>query len=100
MGGPDICPACDCGHTPDQGLDHARIERLARDILLPIRANYLAGPTSRDRVFEALNALAFVTAIVIAGTGDQTGEALEFFNKAFRIASNDEYIQDLISKQP
>jgi hypothetical protein len=40
-------------NTPDQ-LDRKRIEHLAYEILLPIRDNYLAGPTSRDRVFEAL----------------------------------------------
>jgi hypothetical protein len=87
-------------NPPDQGLDRERIEKLAYQILLPIRANYLAGPTSRDRVFEALNAMAFVTAVVIAGTEDDSGEALEFFNNAFRIASNDQFIQDLINKTP
>jgi hypothetical protein len=37
--------------------------------------------------------------MVIAGTGDQTSEALEFFNKAFRIASEEQFIQDLIDKK-
>lgn len=70
----------------NEGLDRDRIEKLAQEILLPIRANYLAGPQDRDRVYEALNALAFALALVIAGTGDETGEAKEFFEKALRIS--------------
>jgi hypothetical protein len=64
----------------DVGLDRDRIERLMGDILLPIRANYLRGPISRDRVYEALNALAAVTAITLAGTKDE--DAYDFFATA------------------
>lgn len=67
------------------GLDEDRIGKLAIDILLPIRANYLAGPRSRDRVFEALNALAFAAANVLAGTSDPTGEPKVFFLNALEI---------------
>jgi hypothetical protein len=81
-------------NTPDQ-LGRERIERLAADILLSIRTNYLAGPTSRDRVFESLNALAFATTIVIASTEDDSGEAARFFHLAL-----DNQLMDLISKQP
>jgi hypothetical protein len=65
---------------PGAELDRDRIERLTGQILLAIRENYVAGPVSRDRVYEALNALAFSTAWVIRGTGDP--EALEWFSKA------------------
>jgi hypothetical protein len=65
---------------PETTLDEQRIENLAREILLPIRTNYLAGPESRDRVFEALNALAFAAATILAGAEDS--EAQEFFAKA------------------
>jgi hypothetical protein len=64
------------------GLDEERITNLAEKILISLRANYQAGPVSRDRVFEALNALAFAAAVVLIGTGDETGEGIEFFQKA------------------
>jgi hypothetical protein len=64
----------------ETGLDEQRIEDLAKGILLALRTNYLAGPVSRDRVYEALNALAFATATVLAGAADS--EAGEFFAKA------------------
>jgi hypothetical protein len=65
--------------APDE-LDRDRIERLATAILLPIRENYILGPVSRDRVYEALNALACSAGWVIRGTNDP--EALEFFSQA------------------
>jgi hypothetical protein len=66
----------------EEGLDRERIEALALQLLIPIRDNYDQGPVSRDRCFEALNALAFCAAHVIAGCqGDAL--ALEFFMKAF-----------------
>jgi hypothetical protein len=67
-----------------RGLDEERITKLAEKILISVRDNYVPGPISRDRVFEALNALACVTAVVLSGTGDETGEAEEFFQKALR----------------
>lgn len=62
-------------------LDRERIERLAAAILRPIRDNYLTGPQSRDRVFEALNALAFVACTVIKGA-DNDAKAVWFFQQA------------------
>jgi len=70
-------------NEPDFGLDRDRIERLAGEILIAIRANYIKGPISRDRVYEALNALAFSAANVINGSHDP--EALEFFFKAINL---------------
>jgi hypothetical protein len=61
-------------------LDRDRIERLMGQILLPIRENYIKGPIHKDRVYEALNALAVATAVTLAGTGDE--EAYTFFTKA------------------
>jgi hypothetical protein len=64
-------------------LDRDRIERLTGQILVAIRENYIQGPVSRDRVYEALNAVAFSAAWVIRGAGDPA--ALEFFNKALNM---------------
>jgi hypothetical protein len=74
-------------NEPDFGLDRDRIERLAGEILIAIRANYVKGPISRDRVYEALNALAFSAANVINGAHDP--EALEFFSKALNLNLTD-----------
>jgi len=63
-------------------LDRERVENLTASILTPIRDNYLRGPTSRDRCFEALNALAASAALVIDGSDGPGGEAHEFFDKA------------------
>jgi hypothetical protein len=63
-------------------LDRERIEGLLEPILIAIRDNYQRGPVSRDRCFEALNALATATAIVIHGSDGPGGEAAEFFGKA------------------
>jgi hypothetical protein len=62
-------------------LDDERIELLARRFLDIVRSNYVQGPTGRDRVFEALNALAIAVAFVMAGT-DGDDAAQEFFNTA------------------
>jgi hypothetical protein len=62
-------------------LDRERIENLLLAIMLEIKSNYEVGPISRDRVFEALNALAAAAALVIQGCDD--AEAREFFEKAF-----------------
>jgi hypothetical protein len=63
-------------------LDRERIESLMASILIPIRENYRKGPVSRDRCFEALNALAAGAALVIEGSDGPGGEARAFFEKA------------------
>jgi hypothetical protein len=68
--------------NPETELNRERIERLMVSILLPIRENYQKGPVSRDRCFEALNALAASAALVIDGSDGPRGEAREFFEKA------------------
>jgi hypothetical protein len=60
--------------------DAERVKKLAMEILLPIRENYRRGPTSRDRVYEALNALAFALAQTLEGADDP--HAKEFFDAA------------------
>jgi hypothetical protein len=62
-------------------LDSDRIELLAKRFLGIVRSNYQQGPEGRDRVLEALNALAIVVAFVMAGTGKDDA-AQEFFNSA------------------
>jgi hypothetical protein len=64
------------------GLDRARIEEMTKSILLVIRDNYVRGPVSRNRCFEALNALAASAALVIEGSDGPGGEARAFFEKA------------------
>jgi hypothetical protein len=66
----------------DSGLDRDRIEALSVALLEHIRANYKAGPISRDRVYEALNALAFCVATVLQGADGANSEAYDFFNRA------------------
>jgi hypothetical protein len=69
--------------TEPEQLDKDRIERLIGEILVAIRENYVRGPISRDRVYEALGALAFSVGHVIRGCDDP--EALEFFSKALNM---------------
>jgi hypothetical protein len=69
----------------DESLDARRIEKLATEILLCVRVNYCRGSVSRDRCFEALNALAFCVADVVQGCDGQGGEAHEFFVKALNM---------------
>jgi hypothetical protein len=62
-------------------LDRERIEGLCEYILLAIRANFERGPTSRERCWEALNALAASAALVIQGADGPGGAAEEFFRQ-------------------
>jgi hypothetical protein len=65
----------------DGEIDRERVAAMAGAMMVAICDNYARGPTSRERVFEALNALAFCAAITVAGCGDDT-EPLEFFSDA------------------
>ena len=64
----------------ESGLDRERIEELTTQILILLRQNYVRGPISRDRVYEALNALAYCTAVTVRGTDPD--EALAWFSDA------------------
>jgi len=66
----------------DSGLDEKRIEDLTVKILRALRDNYVTGPISRDRVYEALNALAYAAATAIVGSDGAQGEAREWFDLA------------------
>lgn len=68
-------------------INRDRVERLAVDLLQPIRTNYIKGPTSRHRVIEALNALAITAASVIEGTEDAEA-AQSWFLSALAINLN------------
>jgi hypothetical protein len=65
-------------------MDAERIKPILRVTMEAIKANYAAGPHDRDRIFEALNALAMATAIIITGTDDRDGriETRLFFDRA------------------
>jgi hypothetical protein len=66
-------------------LDDIAITGLRDAILKQVTLHYRSGPPSRDRVFEALNALANATAVILKGTNyDQ--DAHEFFDAALRIS--------------
>jgi hypothetical protein len=60
--------------------DVERVQKLAVDIVQAIRENYRRGPMHKDRVYEALNALAFAVALVLQGAND--AKAKEFFDAA------------------
>lgn len=70
-------------HAP-RHLDRVRCERLAEEILRPIRVHYLTEPISSERVWEVLDALSFAVAGVIKGVGErpQRRAAQTFFNNA------------------
>ena len=70
--------------SAESGLDQERIEELARQMLILIRQNYIKGPVSRDRVYEALNALAFCTAVTVRGA--DRDEALKWFSDALNVS--------------
>jgi hypothetical protein len=76
----------DMEHEIKSGLDRDRIEELSVEVMRPIQRNYRIGPISRDRVYEALNALAFAVATVVQGAeGKANGEARDFFNRALNM---------------
>ncbi len=64
-------------------VDPDRLAAMVTPIMGAVRANYTE-PKSRDRVYEALNALAMVTATVIVGCGDRDArrQAAAWFDKA------------------
>jgi hypothetical protein len=68
----------------ETGLDEKRIEALANTFLIAIHENFRRGPTSRDRVYESLNALAFAVAVVVRGSDKD--EALEWFSQALNMS--------------
>ena len=65
----------------ERTLNRPAVERLATELLAQLRDHYRRRPTSRESVFEALNALAITTGIVIEGVGaDEI--ARDFFLRA------------------
>ena len=76
-------------HEIESGLDRVRIEELSIEVMRPIQRNYRIGPMSRDRVYEALNALAFAVASVVEGCDRVHDEAHDFFMRAYAMQRND-----------
>jgi hypothetical protein len=64
------------------GMQKERVQSLCRGMTELIAQNYRQGPVAAGRVFEALNALAFVAAATIAGTGEAHPQSLEWFGEA------------------
>jgi hypothetical protein len=69
-------------------LQQASTEALACAIMTKIRDHYLRGPAGRDRVYEALNALAFNVATILHGVDSPAGseECTQFFEKALEVS--------------
>ena len=57
-------------------VDRRRVENLSVELLQVIKAYYEREPIERARVFEALNALAAVTGLIVHATDQR---ALNFF---------------------
>jgi hypothetical protein len=68
-------------------LDVDRVQKLIRKLLEPVKRDMEKGPVNRERVFEALNALAVVTACVLNATGEDSVDetAGEFFRAALNV---------------
>jgi hypothetical protein len=65
-------------------INRDRMQALAAQLMRSTRDHLRSGPIGKDRVFEALNALAAVTALVISGV-DELGDgdtAEQFFQDA------------------
>jgi hypothetical protein len=82
-------------HSDD--LDSDRVKALAKVMMEAVLDNYQRGPASRDRVFEALNALAVCAALVVAGAGDR-GRRWDM--RAFLDKALDQNITDLVRDPP
>ena len=63
-------------------LDLERVEFLVTLLMGVIKRDYLGKkPISKRRVFEALNALAVTSALIIQGADGPDGDAHTFFNE-------------------
>jgi hypothetical protein len=60
---------------------HDRITEMTEAILTIVQQHYQRGPTHRDRVLEAVNALAIASAVAIKGT--ESEQVMRFFQEAF-----------------
>jgi hypothetical protein len=58
---------------PQEPLDATTVERLCVPIFSVVRDHLAETPPRRERVMEALNALAAVAAVLIVGTGSPAG---------------------------
>lgn len=65
-------------------IDRGRVEWIAAAAMRAVVANYRRGPASRDRIWEALNAIAMIAVTVISAIEDDAAvaQAREFFDRA------------------
>jgi len=61
-------------------LDRNRVLAVANEMLGTINANWNKGPEHYDRALEALNALAWVTSVMVEVHGE-SGSAFRFFTR-------------------
>jgi hypothetical protein len=64
-------------------IDRAPVEELAEQFAAVVHLHYRTRPQSRATVYEVLNALAGMTAVVIKGTGEEA-EASAWFERALQ----------------
>ena len=69
-------------HLHPPVLSHDRFEALTAALHAVIRAHYEDSPPSREKVFEALNALASVAAVTIVATQADAAELRAWFVSA------------------
>ena len=62
-------------------LDRHRVLAVANELLAAINGNWNKGPDHYDRALEALNALAWVTAIMVEVHGE-SGSAFRFYTRS------------------
>jgi hypothetical protein len=83
-------------------LDQDRTQELVRKIIVPVREHFAREPHTREKVFEALNALAISSAWVLAGIAQPDPAAAEremarvrgWFNHAI-----DDNVDEIIEKR-
>ena len=66
----------------DEDIDRARVEALSAALWQSIARHYRDGPPSQERVFEALNAIAFVVAPIVIGAGSNRDEVSRWLHSA------------------
>lgn len=71
-------------------VDHGATQALGLELSFVVKGHYDSRPTGQSTIFEVLNALACVAAVVLAGTGNDKG-ARAFFDNAV-----DENIEDAL----
>ena len=81
-------------------IDQDKMEKLAFRLMGVLRDHYREEMISRDRVYEIMNALAFVLAVVILPAGDENDktQALDWFLEAFELNMGNPELLDVLGR--